>query len=140
MTAKTIFASVLFLLLPASQALAQAAPAKSSTVTAPIPAPNDRARQWLTLVDDGNYAQSWSEAGAGFKARSSSANWAKEAAAEREPLGAVASRDLKDVDLSHPQTAVVRYDSSFAHKTGAVETITLAFEKGAWSVTSYSVK
>jgi len=83
---------------------------------------------------------SWNEAGAGFKAHNSSAAWAKQEAAEREPLGAVVSRDLKDVNMSHPQTAVVRYDSSFAHKTGAVETVTLAFEKGGWSVTGYSVK
>ena len=119
---------------------ADAAPAKLSTVTAPIPAPDDRARQWLTLIDDGDYAQGWAEAGSGLKAHNSAAAWAKQEAAEREPLGAVASRDLKDVNLSHPQTAVVRYDSSFAHRTGAVETVTLAFEKGGWSVTGYSVK
>jgi hypothetical protein len=139
MFARTI-AAALLLLLPAAPVLAaDAAPAKSSTVTAAIPAPDDRARQWLTLVDDGNYAQSWKDAATGFRPRSAD-SWATQAAALRAPLGAVASRDLKDVDLSHPQTAVVRYDVSFAHRTGAVETVTLAFEKGAWAVTGYSLK
>jgi hypothetical protein len=133
-------AALVFLMLAAAPAFAaDAAPAKPSTVTAPIPAPDDRARQWLTLVDDGNYAQSWKDAGTPFHARSAE-TWAKQAAALREPLGAVANRDLKDVDLSHPQTALVRYDTSFAHRSGAVETVTLAFEKGAWSVTAYSIK
>jgi Protein of unknown function (DUF4019) len=130
---------VLLFLSPAPSFAADAAPAKSSTVTAAIPAPDDRARQWLTLVDDGNYAQSWKDSGTAFHARKSD-TWATQAAAMRAPLGAVANRDLKNVDLSHPQTAVVRYDTSFAHRSGAVETVKLVFEKGAWAVTDYSLK
>ena len=84
MTAKYIFATGLLVVLSsATPVLPQATPAKPSTVTAPIPAPNDRARQWMTLVDDGNYAQSWNEAGSTFKSsQTTAAAWAKEAAAE----------------------------------------------------------
>jgi hypothetical protein len=52
--------------------------------------------------------------------------------------GAVASRDLKSIDLSR-NIAVLRYDTMFAHKASAVETVTLVFENGAWSVTGYCV-
>src|ERR1044072_8887739 len=76
-----------------------AAPAKSSTITASMPAPDDRARQWLVLVDDKNYAQSWSQAGKGFQSRQKAEAWAIAAGAKRAPLGAVASRDLKSGDL-----------------------------------------
>ncbi len=124
---------------PATGALAQATPAKQSTVTAVTPTPDDRARQWLVLVDDKNYAQSWSEASKAFQNRQKTDAWATEAAAQRTPLGAVASRDLKSIDLSRNNTAVIRYDTVFAHKAAAVETITLAFENGSWSVTDYSV-
>ena len=140
---RSIFAALIIpalVLLAPAHALAQAAPARPSTVTAAIPAPSDRARQWLTLVDDGNYAQSWNEAGAAFKARAKADAWAKQAVALREPLGAVASRDLKSIDLSQTQIAVVRYDSFFAHKIGAVETVTLSFENGGWAVTGYDIK
>ena len=121
------------------------APAPKSTITGPktitgaTPAPDDRAKQWLVLVDDKNYAQSWSEAGKAFQNRQKTDAWAKDAGARREPLGAVASRGLKSIDLSRSNIAVIKYDTVFAHKASAVETVTLSFENGGWVVTDYSV-
>lgn len=133
-----VFAAILLCTI-AGPALSQAAPAKPSQVTAVMPTPDDRARQWLVLVDDKNYSQSWSEAGKAFQTRQKTDAWAKEAGALREPLGAVASRGLKSIDLSRNNIAVIKYDSVFAHKAAAVETVTLAFENGGWSVNDYSV-
>jgi hypothetical protein len=120
-------------------AFSQAAPARPSQITAVTPTPDDRARQWLVLVDDKNYAQSWSEAGKPFQGRLKTDAWAKQADSVRAPLGAVASRGLKSIDLSRNNVAVIRYDTVFAHKAAAVETVTLAFENGSWSVSDYSV-
>ena len=111
----------------------------SKTITGATPTPDDRAKQWLVLVDDKNYAQSWSEAGKAFQNRQKTDAWAKDAGTRREPLGAVASRGLKSIDLSRGNVAVIKYDSVFAHKASAVETVTLSFENGAWVVTEYSV-
>jgi hypothetical protein len=133
-----IFVLLLLLFSPLA-AFAQAAPAKSSTVTAAMPTPDDRARQWLTLVDDGNYVQSWNEAASAYKKDHPAPAWSKQIAALRGPLGAVVTRDLKSVDLSRSQLAIVRYDTDFAHKSGTVETVTLAFEKGAWAVAGYTI-
>jgi hypothetical protein len=135
---RPIFAAII-LCLVAGPAFSQASPAKSSEVTAVTPTPDDRARQWLVLVDDKNYAQSWSEAGKAFQGRQKGDAWAKEAGPLREPLGAVASRGLKSIDLSRNNVAVIKYDSVFAHKAAAVETVTLVFENGGWSVTEYSI-
>jgi hypothetical protein len=111
--------------IPAS---AQAArPARKSTVTAVVPAPDDRARAWLVLLDDKNYAQSWSEASPAFKARRNADDWAKLGDSIRAPLGATASRNLKSIDL-------------FAHKAAAVETVTLTFQNGTWSVNDYAIQ
>lgn len=132
--------AALLLCCAATPAFSQAAPAKKSTVTAVTPTPDDRARQWLVLVDDKNYAQSWSEAAKVFQTREKTDAWAKQAGDKRAPLGAVASRGLKSIDLSRNNTAVVRYDTVFARKAAAVETVTLAFENGGWSVTDYSVE
>jgi hypothetical protein len=129
----------LFLFGAATPAFAQAAPAKKSTITAATPAPDDRARQWLVLVDDKNYAQSWSEAAKAFQNRRKTDAWAADATTSRAPLGAVASRGLKSIDLSRGNTAVIRYDTVFAHKAAAIETVTLIFENGSWSVADYSV-
>jgi len=138
MFTRPLFA-ILLVFGTATGALAQAAPVKSSTVTAVTPTPDDRARQWLVLVDDKNYAQSWSQAGKAFQNREKNDAWATKAGTERAPFGAVASRDLKSVDLSRSNIATVRYDTVFAHKASAVETVTLAFEDGGWSVTDYAV-
>ena len=129
--------ALLLLFGTATSALSQAA--RRITVTATTPAPDDRARQWLVLVDDKNYAQSWSEAGKAFQNRQKVEAWAANANARRAPLGAVASRSLKSIDLGRNNIAVIRYDTVFARKAAAVETVTLAFENGSWSVTDYAV-
>src|SRR3982751_6619804 len=116
--------AALFLFCAATPPFSQAPPPKKSTVTAVTPTPDDRARQWLVLVDDKNYAQSWSEAAKAFQSRQKTDAWAASATAMRAPLGAVASRGLKSIDLSRNNTAVIRYDTVFARKAAAVETVT----------------
>ena len=138
MIARTALA--IFLVAVAAPAFAQAVPSKTSTITAAMPAPDDRARQWLVLVDDKNYAQSWSDASKGFQAKQKTDAWATQEAANREPLGAVASRDLKSIDIGKANLAVIHYDTVFAHKAQAVETVTLTFGNGGWSVTGYSIE
>ena len=90
--------------------------------------------------DDKNYTQSWREAGTAFKTRQKNDAWAADAATKRGSLGAVASRGLKSIDLSRNNTAVVRYDTVFARKAAAVETVTLNFENGGWLVSDYTVE
>ena len=125
-------------------ALCASAPAfaqlgRRPVITASTPTPDDRARQWLVLVDDKNYSASWMQSGKAFQGRQKADAWAKDASTRREPLGAVASRGLKSIDLSRSNIAVIRYDTVFAHKASAVETVTLGFENGSWAVTDYSV-
>lgn len=132
---QSLFAAFLILSTLPGAALAAPRPA----VSAALPSPDDRARAWLVLVDDQNYAESWSQAGKAFQGKEKADVWAARAAALRGPLGAVASRDLKSIDLSRSNTAIIRYDTVFAHKAAAVETVTLRFENGAWSVTDYTV-
>lgn len=129
-------AAFLAVSLPALSAMAQ-----TPAPTAAQPTPDDRARQWLTLVDDSNYADSTRQMGQQAKKAETDT-----IPRQREPLGAVANRNLKDVKLtnSNPgmpsgQYVVVRYDSSFAHKASAVETVTLAMNKGAWAVVGYRI-
>jgi len=135
-----IFAAAITAFLFALPAVAPAM-AQTPPSTAAQPGPDDRAKQWLTLVDDSNYSDGAAQMGPQAKKADIAAlpKW-------REPLGAVANRSLKDVRLSptNPgmpggQYAVVRYDSNFAHKANVVETVTLAMNKGAWSVVGYRI-
>ena len=102
------------------------------------PSPDDRARQWLTLMDNGNYAQAWNDAAPVFH-KGTSDGWSVDAAHTRAPLGAMVSRDLHDVKVTG-RTATVRYDSSFAQKARATETVILELRPpGGWSVSSYKL-
>ncbi len=132
-----ILAAAITALLLALPAFSQA-PAPSAAK----PGPDDRARQWLVLLDDSNFADSAAQMGPQARKADIAA-----LAGLRQPLGAMSSRTLKDVKLSASvpgmpsgQYAVVRFDSSFAHRANMMETITLILNKGAWSVVRYQVE
>ena len=135
--------AVAFVLLIAVPALAQP---KTGQSTAMTPSPDDRAKQWLILIDDQNYADAYKQLGAAARDKISVEQWTKTVGGVRQPLGAVSSRALKDVKLTKTlpamrdgQYTIVRYDSVFAHKAAAVESITLESENGAWAVIGYFI-
>ena len=128
---KQIFAALAlaFLALPA---LAQ---------SAATPTPDDRARQWLTLVDDGNYADAFKQMA---KGKISEQAWTDKTKSMRDPLGAMSSRTLKDIQLAKTrpgmrENATVRYETSFAKRGLATETVLLVSDAGGWSAVSYSI-
>jgi hypothetical protein len=145
---KTIaLACALFFAAPAlAQTAAPVQPAPPVPATAMTPTPDDRAKQWLTLLDDGNYAEAWKQAGTSLRAKITAESFGHDVGAVRAPLGAMASRNLKDVKMSKTapgmpdgQYATIRYDSAFAHKAAAVETLTLSSDKDGWSVVGYHI-
>lgn len=136
MILRSLFVAFVMFSSATAPVLAQAA-RQAAAATA---APSDRAKQWLTLVDDKNYQQSWTESGPAFKARQKAEEWSKSASALRTPMGAMSSRDLKSIDASRSNIVVVRYDTVFAHKAASVETVTLTFQNGGWAVTDYTVQ
>ena len=126
--------------------LAVPAMAQPKTSTFMTPTPDERAKQWLVLVDDQNYADAYSQMGAAARGKIGAKPWTQKLRGVREPLGAMSSRTLKDVKLTKTlpgmrdgQYAAVRYDSTFAHKAMAVESVSLVSENGAWSVIGYFI-
>ena len=144
---------VLFLALTASgpvlaQAVKQPPPAQCAVgpATTLTPAPDERAKQWLSLIDDSNYGEAWRQAGAFLHGQVDTGKFQTQVSGVREPLGAMATRNIKDIKMSKTlpgmrdgQYAVVQFDSSFAHKASAVETVTLTLDNGAWTVVGYHI-
>ncbi|HEX4118372.1 MAG TPA: DUF4019 domain-containing protein [Rhizomicrobium sp.] len=137
------FLLVAFALILATPVLAQTVAGPSTAMT---PTPDDRAKQWLTLIDDQNYADAFKQMGATARDKVSEQDFAAKIGATRTPMGAMSSRTLKDVNVTKTlpgmrdgQYTIVRYDSAFAHKAAAVESVTLESEKGAWSVVGYHI-
>lgn len=106
------------------------------------------ARAWLKLVDNGNYAKAWQEAGSLMKSQISQQALQKQVGNVRKPLGSVVSRA---VGASKTLTTlpggpdgkyvVIQFDTKFQHKAEAVETVTPMLDKdGKWRVSGYYIK
>ena len=126
----------------ASCALAGAAEAddKSEAIAA--------AEAWLALVDNAQYGQSWKEAASLFKGAVSESKWEEQMKGGRAPLGALTSRTVKKADYytSLPgapdgEYVVIQFQTSFANKSSAVETVTpMKDDDGRWRVSGYFIK
>ena len=94
------------------------------------------ASRWIELVDSGNWEASYEGTDSTFRKLNTLAVWRGTAQAVQADLGATLSRRLEAVD--HPPTPqdywIVKFRTNFANREGAVETISLVREDGAWKV------
>ena len=129
-------------------ALAIAPVASTSAADEKERAALDAAKAWLERVDAGDYAASWTEAAGVFRSAVSKESWAQQAGAVRRPLGKVLERKLKSASYqtSLPgapdgEYVVIQYQTAFANKRSAVETVTpMRDADGRWRVSGYYVR
>lgn len=106
------------------------------------------ARAWVGLIDEGQYAESWNEAAPVFQGAVPEQKWADSLDKVRKPLGSLVSRNLKSTqEVSHLPGApdgkyvVMQFDTSFANKQSAIETVTVGPEEdGQWKASGYYIK
>ena len=111
------------------------APAESPAVAA--------ARDWLALVEKGDWNGSWEATGQSFKALNSVETWARVASQVQGPLGAVKSRVLmseESVPAPPYGYQMVKFRTDYANKAGAIETLSLVREGGSWRVVGVTVE
>ncbi|MEA1013284.1 helix-turn-helix domain-containing protein [Sphingosinicella sp. LY1275] len=133
--------------LLALAALPQAAsgPAPTATV-APAPARSevvDSARQWLALLDQGRWDESYRATGASFQKANTVQVWTDVSLQARAPLGAMISRTfVSHENLPAPPHGydVVKFRTRYANKPEAIETVTLDREDGAWRVVGVMIE
>lgn len=120
----------------------------------PGPAPKlltkttNQAITWLQLVDEGRYAQSWQRTASVFRKAMTEDQWVKLASSARTPLGPLTSRHLKSTEHlpTLPGTPggphlVMQFQSRFAQKESAVETVTFTREPdGQWRASGYFIR
>lgn len=103
------------------------------------------AQVWLTAVDMGDYAQSWT-AGAPYLQRAvTQAQWDASMNGMRKPLGKVLSRTTRSSKATtcalNDPCVVIETDASFESKQSASETITvMPTQDGQWKVAGYYIK
>lgn len=106
------------------------------------------AESWLALLDKGDYVATYDQAASTFKARVTKEQWVHGVKGVREPLGSLVSRKLLDAREAKSlpgapdgDYVVLHFDTSFAHKQSATETIVPMLDKdGQWRVSGYFVK
>jgi hypothetical protein len=106
------------------------------------------AQVWLREIDAGHSAQSWTNAAAVFQQAITSEKWVEAVQQVRKPLGPLVSRELKSAQelTSLPgapdgRYIVMQFETSFANKNAAVETVTFVLEKdGQWRAAGYYIK
>ena len=106
------------------------------------------AQTWLALIDAGNYSESWKQASAFFQGAVTEAVWENSMTTFRKPLGELVSRQLKSAQpmtelpgAADGQYVVMQFETSFANKKSAIETVTFALEKdGQWKSAGYFIK
>ena len=106
------------------------------------------AQTWLQGIDNGNYAPSWTNAAAYFQSAMTSEKWVEAVQQVRKPLGPLVSRKVKSAQemTSLPgapdgRYIVMQFETSFANKKSAIETVTFMQEKdGQWKSCGYYIK
>ncbi len=103
---------------------------------------------WIALVDEGKYADSWSEAAELFKSLVTKEQWEQSIKVVREPLGKIVTRNVKSAQymtampgVPDGEFVVIQFETSFENKKEAIETITPMMDKdGIWRVAGYFIK
>ena len=106
------------------------------------------AEMWLRQVDAGEYAKSWKKASANFQGAVTEKAWTASLTGVRKPLGIVVSRKLQSVQHTKSVPGgpdgnyiVMQFDTRFANKQAAVETVTFIQEKdGKWKAAGYYIR
>lgn len=106
------------------------------------------AESWLKLTDGGKYGQSWSQAASLFRKAVERSTWEQQIRGVRGPLGKVNSRQVKAVTAATSlpgapdgEYVVIQFNTSFANKKKAVETVTpMKDSDGKWRVSGYYIK
>lgn len=102
-------------------------------------------KQWIALVDAGQYAESWQAAGKLFQANMPQQNWVQALTSARTPLGKATSREMTGHEAKTDipgapagQYALVGFATNFETKSDIIETVTLYLEDGQWKVVGYT--
>ena len=106
------------------------------------------ARDWLALIDKGDYAASWKQAGSKFRLAITPERWSESVTAVRGPLGPLVQRSMLSTTFTRTfpgvpdgDYALVVFRTALEKKTEGDETLTLEHEPdGAWRVIGYFIR
>ena len=139
-----VFAALALSLSVGGSAQPDAPPAPSVKAE---PASAAAAREWLALIDNGQWEESWQQAGLLFRSEITSGRWTHQLRPVREQLGGVVSRAFLNAEPAESlpgapdgDYVVLQFATAFETMPEAVEVVTLAKEETGWAVIGYFVR
>jgi Protein of unknown function (DUF4019) len=103
------------------------------------------AEQWLALIDQGKYAETWPVTSRFFQTNMPQDKWVQVLTSANQTLGKAVDRKLSGREgrsniqgAPEGQYILVGYATDFERKPGLLETVTLISEDGTWKVVGYS--
>lgn len=108
----------------------------------------DAALNWLHLIDEAKYSESWDAGSLTLRLKIPKKYWLTLMESIRKPMGSLTSRKLLDqrtaknpVGLPKGDYMVLVFQASLSHKGAAKELVTLVLESdGRWRVLTYQVQ
>jgi hypothetical protein len=105
----------------------------------------DVSQNWLNLLDQGKYGESWDAASNIFRYTLKREEWIKAATKLRQPLGRVLSRQLMNeqpkknpAGLPEGLYMLMAYKTAFQNRPDGIELVTLVWSTdNTWKVLSY---
>jgi hypothetical protein len=106
------------------------------------------AQKWLAGIDAGNYAASWDDAADYFQGAITQDKWVSALESARKPLGELIIRAANSAvtqtqmpGAPDGKYVVMQFETAFASKHSATETVTFSLEKdGQWRASGYYIK
>jgi hypothetical protein len=102
---------------------------------------------WLSLVDNGQYTETWETAADSFHNAITKSDWAAKLEQVRRPLGNLVSRNLHSSEqqktlegMPEGSYFVAKFDTAFARFKPATETVIFSLEQdGQWKAVRYAI-
>jgi hypothetical protein len=121
-------------------------PVATTPTEANSPAPI-AAGAWVLLLDQQRWGESLDAAGTLFKSQMPKERWASTIQPVRQPLGQISSRLVQSATKASSLPGappgdyeIVAFNTNFAQKRNAVETVVRAREGSSWKVNGYFIR
>ena len=106
------------------------------------------AESWIKLVDDANYAQSWTESADMLKGTITQQQLERSFKGVRESLGKIVTRKVKSIEYTTSlpgavdgEYFIIQFESSFENKKTALEVVIPMLQKDStWKVSGYYIR
>ncbi|MCK0191473.1 DUF4019 domain-containing protein [Arenibacter sp. F20364] len=105
------------------------------------------AKEWLGLIYDNNYSQSWDNAASLFQKAVTKEQWTQQLSGIVPPLGKVISREVISAEYHTElpgapdgEYIVIQFKTSFENKNESIETVTQMKDGDQWKVSGYFIK